>query len=311
MTGFLLLAVAAALLIGGAELFVENSAAAARRLGVTLIAVGLLLAGAEPEELITAAIAAGRNRPGLAAGDAIGANVTMLTVCLGMAALVRPLQLGRRVRQYAVLAAVAGLIAWLTLLDGRVGRVEGGALVAAYLVLVAVIWWREREPPTLGELAEVEVEADDGDAAARPPAVGLLLALVGVALMAVGGDVAVRGAVRVVDALGRSDSAVGLTILAFATTAELFAIVWAAARHDVPEIAVAGIVGSAVYNATATLGVAALVSPLQDQDVAVPALAAALLPLVVLTLARGARLGRWAGGLLVAGYAVYVVLLLA
>jgi cation:H+ antiporter len=121
----------------------------------------------------------------------------------------------------------------------------------------------------------------------------------------------VRGAVRVVDALGRSDSAVGLTVLAFATTAELFAIVWAAARHDVPEIAVAGIVGSAVYNATATLGVAALVSPLQDQDVAVPALAAALLPLAVLALARGARLGRRAGGLLVAGYAVYVVLLLA
>jgi cation:H+ antiporter len=311
MTGFLLLAVAAALLVGGAELFVENSAAAARRLGVTLVAVGLLLAGAEPEELITAAIAAARDRPGLAAGDAIGANVTMLTVCLGLAAVVRPWALGRRVRQYAVLASVAGAFAWLALLDGQVGRVEGGALVAAYVVLVAVIWWREREPPALGELAEVEGSDGDGDAARRSPAVGLLLALVGVALMAVGGDVAVRGAVRVVDSLGRSDSAVGLTILALATTAELFAIVWAAARHDVPELAVAGIVGSAVYNATATLGVAALVAPLHDQDIALPAFGAAVLPLVVLALARGARLGRWAGALLVAGYAAYVVLVLA
>ena len=76
--------------------------------------------------------------------------------------------------------------------------------------------------------------------------------------MLVGGDLAVRGAVRVVDAIGRSDSAVGLTILALATTAELFALVLTAARHDVPEIAVAGIVGSAAYNATATLGAAAL-----------------------------------------------------
>ena len=306
MTGFLLLAVAAALLVAGAELFVENAAAAARRLGVTVIAVGVLLAGAEPEELITAAVAAGRDRPGLAAGDAIGANITMLTVCLGLAALVRPWQLGRRVRQYAVLASVAGLFAWLVLLDHRVSRIEGGALVAAYVALVALVWWREREPPVLGELAEVDDDGDD-----RTPAVGLLLAVVGIVLMAVGGDVAVRGAVRVVDALGRSDSAVGLTILALATTAELFAIVWAAVRHDVPEIAVAGIVGSAVYNATATLGVAALVSPLHAPDVRGPALVAAVLPLVVLALARHARLGRAAGALLVAAYAAYVVLVLA
>jgi cation:H+ antiporter len=308
VTGFLLLAVAAALLVGGAELFVENAVAAAGRLGVTVLAVGVLLAGAEPEELITAAVAAGRDRPGLAAGDAIGANITMLTVCLGLAALVRPLQLSRRIRQYAVLAAAAGLLAWLVLLDDRVSRVEGAALVSAYVLLVALIWWREREPPALGELAEI---GEDDGAEPRRPAVGLLLAVLGIALMAVGGDVAVRGAVRVVASLGRTDSAVGLTILALATTAELFAIVWAAARHDVPEIAVAGIVGSAVYNATATLGVAALVAPLRDQRVTGPALLAAVLPVVVLVLARGARLGRLAGALLVAGYVAYVVVVLA
>ena len=74
--------------------------------------------------------------------------------------------------------------------------------------------------------------------------------------MLAGGDLAVRGAVRVVESLGRTDSAVGLTVLALATTAELFALVLTAVRHDVPEIAVAGVVGSATYNATATLGAA-------------------------------------------------------
>ncbi|MGZ4594564.1 MAG: sodium:calcium antiporter, partial [Actinomycetes bacterium] len=155
MIGLLLLAGAAVLLIGGAELFVENAAAAANRMGVTVIAVGILLAGAEPEELLTAVIAAVQDRPGLAAGDAIGANVTMLTACLGLAALVRPLHLGRRVRQYAGLSAVAGVLALLTLLGGHVGRLEGGLLLAAYVVLVALVWWREREPPTIGELAEL------------------------------------------------------------------------------------------------------------------------------------------------------------
>lgn len=307
MIAVLLLVVAAALLVSGAELFVENAAGAGRRLGVTVIAVGVLLAGAEPEELLTAVIAAVQDRPGLAAGDAIGANVTMLTVTIGLAALIRPLPMGRRVRQYALLSAVAGGLALVALVGGHVSRWEGGLLVLAYIGLVALVWWREKEPPALGELAEI----DDGEGEARRPGVALGLAVVGIALMLVGGDLAVRGAVRVVDAIGRSDSAVGLTILALATTAELFALVLTAARHAVPEIAVAGIVGSAAYNATATLGAAALARPLNVDGVIWAAVLAALLPLVVLLFARRGQLGRVAGGVLCAGYVAYVVLVLA
>jgi cation:H+ antiporter len=309
--GLLLLAGAAVLLVGGAELFVENAASAARRLGVTVLAVGILLAGAEPEELLTAVLAAAQHRPGLAAGDAIGANVTMLTACLGLAALVRPLQLGRRVMQYAVLAAVAGAFAFLALLDGHVGRVEGALLVLAYIALVGLVWWREREPPKLGELAELDDDDDDDDGDGdRSATAGLLLSLVGVAGMLVGGDLAVNGAVRVVESFGSTDSAVGLTILALATTAELFALVFAAVRHDVPEIAVAGVVGSAAYNATATLGAAALARPLSVDGFVVPAALAALLPIIVLLLATRGRLGRPAAALLVAVYVGFVAVVL-
>jgi cation:H+ antiporter len=175
--------------------------------------------------------------------------------------------------------------------------------------MVGLVWWREREPPVLGELAELAEEQQPGRA--RTPAVALALALVGVAVMLAGGELAVRGAVRVVDSLGRSDSAVGLTVLALATTAELFALVLTAMRHDVPEVAVAGVVGSAAYNATATLGAAALVAPLAVDGVIGSALAAAALPVVVLALAPAGRLGRAAGLALLAGYASYVLLVLA
>ncbi|MGH8894695.1 MAG: sodium:calcium antiporter, partial [Actinomycetes bacterium] len=240
MIGWLLLLGAAVLLVSGAELFVENAAGAARRLGVTVVAVGVLLAGAEPEELLTAVIAAVQDRPGLAAGDAVGANVTMLTACLGLAAVVRPLHLGHRVRQYAALSAVAGALAVLALISGDVGRVEGGLLLASYVGLVALVWWREKSPPTLGEVADVAEDDESGHR--RAPAVALGLALLGVGLMVAGGDLAVRGAVRVVEGLGSTDTAVGLTVLALATTAEMFALVLTAARRDVPEVAVAGVV---------------------------------------------------------------------
>lgn len=261
-----------------------------------MLAVAVLLAGAEPEELVTAVLAAAQDRPGLAAGDAVGANVTMLTAALGLAALVRPLPVGRRTRLYAAGSAVAGLLALLAL-QGGVRRVEGVLLVLAYVLLVGLVWRREQEPPALGELAE----APDGDGT-----VPRLLA--GLVLMTAGGAAAVEGATRLVDATGRGDTAIGLTALALATTVELFAIVLAAARHGVQEVAVAAVVGSTAYNATLTLGAAAVVTDLPE--VVGPAAVAAALPLAVVLAARRGTLGRPAGAGLLAAYAVFLVLVL-
>jgi cation:H+ antiporter len=169
------------------------------------------------------------------------------------------------------------------------------------------VWWREKEPPKLGEMAEVETHPAD---TARRPAVALGLAGLGIALMVAGGDIAVRGAVRVVELFDQSDAAIGLTVLALATTAELFALVFAAARHDVPEVAVAGVVGSAAYNATATLGAGALAAPLAVSGLVLPAIAAASLPLLLLVLARDGALRRVGGALLATLYVVYVLIVL-
>lgn len=304
MLGLLLLAVAAGLLVAGAELFTDNAAAAGQRLGVTGLAVGLLLAGAEPEELLTAVTAAVRDRPGLAVGNAVGANVTICTLVLGLAAVIRPVPLGGRVRSFAAVAAGLGALAALTLLDGRVSRPEAVLLVAAYAGLVALVWWRERQPPPIGDVAELTAEPRPQ----RRPALGLCLALAGIAVMTSGGWLAVAGAERLVELLGAEDSGVGLTLLALATTAELLALVWSAGRRELPDLAVAGLVGSAAYNSTVTLGGAALARPLAGQEglVAVSWLAGGL-PLAVLALGLpGRRLGRPAGAVLLAGYAGYL-----
>src|SRR5215472_13111366 len=209
LAGLGLLAVSAVILDAEAELFTENAEHAARRLGMTVIGAAFLLAGAEPEEMITAVISSGRHRPGLAAGDAIGANLTMLTLVLGLAALARPLPFGGRVRRYALWSALAGGLCAAAVAGGRVQRWQGALLVAAYLAGVALLWWRERRPPPIGELAE---GSEDGRP--RLAVLALGLALAGVGVMAAGGWLAVGGAERVVAALRVTDSAVGLTLLA-------------------------------------------------------------------------------------------------
>jgi cation:H+ antiporter len=312
LTGLVWLLLAAVMLVGGAELFAENVSSAARRVGLTALALGVLLAGAEPEEAVTAALASARGHPALAAGDALGANFVVLTLSVGLAAVLTPLPVSRRVREYAVAAAVAGIGAVAVLVDGTVGRVEGALLVAAYVVVVGWVWRRERRPPAIGEMAE-EDEDDEDDGTRAPGGLALLLVLVGVLLMGGGGWLAVTGAEQVVAGLGVDDTGVGLTLLALATSAEMLALVLAAGRHRVAEVAVAGLVGAVAYNATVSLGVGALVAPLEGvggpRFLAVAA-ACAGLPLVLLVLARVPGASRAVGVGLVAAYLAAVPVLL-
>jgi cation:H+ antiporter len=311
VVGFLLLATAAVLLTAGSELFAGHASAAARRLGVTALAIGIVLAGAEPEEMVTAVFASARGLPGVAAGDAIGANVTMLTAVLGLAALARPLQLGARARMYALAASGAGVAAALSLQGTKVGRVWGGLLVGVYAVAVAVIWWQERLPPVFGDAAQLGEAAGDEHATAASDTKAAGLLLIGLVLMAAGGWLAVSGAERIVKSLGLDQSVVGLTFVALATTAELFGLIWAAYRRGVEELAIAGVLGSALYNATATLGVAALVQPIHAPGLEWQAWLGAALPAgIVAYCIVFARVGRVGGTLLVATYAVYITLTL-
>src|SRR5512145_322903 len=150
-----LLVLGAGLLTVGAEAFAEHITEAASRLGVSVLALGVLLAGAEPEEAVTAMLAAGQGHPALAAGDAIGANLVILTVAIGLAALLTPLPVSRRVMEYAAAASAAGVLAVALMWNGVLVRIEGTVLVLAYAVGVVWVWRREQEPPVIGEMAEL------------------------------------------------------------------------------------------------------------------------------------------------------------
>jgi cation:H+ antiporter len=306
----LLLVAGAVLLTVGAEAFAENVTPAADRLGVSVLALGVLLAGAEPEEAVTAMLASRQGHPALAAGDAVGANLVILTLTLGLAALVTRLPVGRAAIQYGVAAAVAGAVALVFLRNGVLGRLEGLVLVLLYVGGVVWVWRRERRPPLIGELAELEERDEEPAHGGR----AMLLLLLGLLGMVLGGALAVRGAERLVDVWRVGESVVGLTVLALATSAEMVALVWAGRRRGLTELVVAGTVGAVAYNATVTLGLAALVSPLalgRHNVIAGVAVLTTVLPLVLVTARRSGFLSRGVGVLLVAGYVATVAFLLA
>ncbi len=298
-----------AVIVWGAETFAEHLASAAAHLGVTSFALALLLAGAEPEELATAVSATLRDSPGIAFGDVIGANAAICLVALGVGAVIAPLPFGPRVRRYALFGLPVGATAVLVIWDGQVGRAEGAVLVVLYVAYVAAIWIAERHPPALGETAEL------GEAHDPAPRIGreLLLVLAGLAGMVIGAYLLVEGGRGLANA-DDTQTRLSLTVVGFATAFELVVLAWSAARRGISETVVAAVVGSFAYNATMTLGTAALARPLRIADAApirLPALAMlTALALPILLAQRHQHLARRSGMLLLATYPLFILIAL-
>jgi cation:H+ antiporter len=295
-------------LFWGAETFAKHLAGASNRLGVSGFALAILLAGAEPEELATAIAATIRKAPGLALGDAVGANITGCLLALGVGALIAPLPFRRKVLRYTCLGLPLGALASYFVWNGRLSRVDGAILVALYLLYIGAIWLLERKPPSLGEVGELEetasLEAEKGKIGKE-----FLLVIAGLIAMSVGATALVDSVRHFIHAES-AQTVIGTTLLGFATGFELVVLMWSAARHGAMEAAIAGVVGSFSYNMTMTIGAAALVRPMvltEASELHVPLLfMMGSLVLVILLSVPKREVGRSAGIVLVAAYGLFI-----
>src|SRR5579883_180911 len=109
LVALLLFAGGTALLLLGADWFLDGAGDLARVLGMSALVLGVILAGLEPEEMLTAAVASARGAPALAVGNVVGTNVTIVTAALGLSALLFPVAIDRAVRRQALIATLVSI----------------------------------------------------------------------------------------------------------------------------------------------------------------------------------------------------------
>jgi len=90
----------------------------------------------------------------------------------------------------------------------------------------------------------------------------IVFMVAGLVVLTMGADLLVRGASRLALTFGISPLVVGLTIVAFGTSAPELAVSCMSAYSGASDIAVANVVGSNIFNVLFILGVSALVAPL-------------------------------------------------
>lgn len=140
--------------------------------------------------------------------------------------------------------------------------------------------------------------------------VAILMVLAGLAILAVGGEVLVRGAVALSERLRVSTAVIGLTIVAMATSLPELAVSLLAAVRGSPDVATGNVVGSNIFNMAAILGVSAIFFPplkflaaMIRFDVAIMVLAA----VAAAVLSRDLLVGRPEGILFLILLAVFLV----
>lgn len=192
----------------------------------------------------------------LSLGNVIGANIIDVTVVLGAMAL-----LGKKIKVHGtsldkVLLGIIG-VALLPLLfgiDGHISRLEGGALILAFIGYVYLIFRRE------GKFGSLKRELKWSD-------IWQDMAVIALALIALllSANWLVYSARHIAIIIGVSDFFIGLVLLAVGTTIPEFTVEITSVIRGTTGIAFGDIIGAVIINSTMVLGTAAVIFPLSFQ----------------------------------------------
>lgn len=295
----------------GAEGLVRGSASLAIRLGLSPLIIGLTIVafGTSTPELLVSIRAALYNHADISVGNVVGSNIFNIGIILGVTALLCPVKVSLQViKQDCPVMITVSFLALFLVTNGVITRLAGVVLFAALIAYISFTIWSSRK----GVSAEIEQQFQDGiPSRSKSPYMDLLLIGGGLLLLAGGSHLLVVSATVIARIIGVNDAVIGLTIIAAGTSMPELATSVVAALRRQPDIAVGNVIGSNVFNILGILGMSSMIKPLSATGISkidlwvMVAFSITLLPFMYTDL----KIQRWEGGLLLLGYALYMLVL--
>ena len=298
------------LLTGGGELLVSGAAKMAKRLGMSTLLIGLTIVafGTSMPELFVGLIALFQGHPDILTGNAIGSNIANIGLILGLCAAITPLPVGfKTISRELYFVLGASILVFFAAWHGSFPRILGFIFVLS-IIIYTVQSFRRAAGGKPGQ------NKSDGDVReVSPPMTAIIFLIVaGLALMPIGSDFFIRGAVDIARHFGVSELVIGLTLAAVGTSLPELASCLAAIRQRQTNILVGNIIGSNLFNLLMVIGFCGILIPfpmsstLFTRDIPVMfSLTAVLLPIIAVQ--KG--LSRLHGFLLLASYLGYLFIL--
>jgi cation:H+ antiporter len=304
------------LLIVGGEVLVRGASEMAKffRMSPLLIGLTVVSFGTSAPELAVSLKAVYSNSDALAVGNVVGSNIFNILFVLGGSALIVPLLVNSQlVRRDVPLMIIASMMLMFFARNGELNRWESLLLFGFLIGYLALAFYQSRTENALASISPPAEGATDLAQSGSPGLVWHLLQVVGgVALLAIGANLLIRGASWTAASLGVSELVIGLTVVAIGTSLPEAITSLVAAFRGEREIAVGNVVGSNLFNISAVLGLSGILSP---RSIPIPLDAISFdIPVMVVVafacfpiFASGNIIRRWEGAL----FMCYLVLYLA
>jgi cation:H+ antiporter len=305
----------------GAEWLVGGASRLALSLRIPQLIVGLTVVayGTSAPEVIVSIQAAVTGHGDVALGNVVGSNIANLGLILGLSVLIRPARVDGTLRRRELPLLLASTLAVPAILfDGAINMWESLALL---LVAAGYTVWTvrgARSQATVAEaVAQTTVTAEAADLGGAPSpgsrARNVLIAVTGLAVLLVGGQLFVSSAASLARTWGMSERLVGLTIVAIGTSLPELATSVIAALRGHSDIAVGNVIGSNIFNILLCLGAAGLVGSVATSPAAlvVDLIVLVSITVVGLIFMRTARVfRRWEGAVLLVSYVGFLAYVL-
>ena len=253
----ILLIVGFALLIKGADIFVDGASNVAYNLKIPTIIVGLTIVAfgtSAPEAAVSITSAfAGTNAISL--GNVVGSNIFNILAVIGISALIGTLTVDKvlikRDFPFLVISTIGLLI--IAVMFGEISRLCG---IIFLIVIIAYVYRLVQEAKNDKEAISEEIEVK----LSIPKAIVYII--IGIVGIIIGSDLVVDGASFIASAFGLSDVLIGLTIVAIGTSLpELVTSITALKKGD-NGIVIGNVLGSNIFNILFILGISSAIMPL-------------------------------------------------
>jgi len=300
-----LLVASFAVLVKSSEVCVRNLAALARYLCISEFAISFIVVGIASvlPELSVATVAAAEGSAEMAVAVLFGSNIADVTLILGLVAIyARGLKIESKVRHGAkTLLMLLALPVVLLMIGGGLSKFDGIILIAAYVYYLRKIIGRHDGLQN----AFCNISNNRRDFAKHT-----IIGVVALTVLFISAGVASDSAIKIATDVGLPSVLMGF-LIALGTCAPEFTLAVQAIRKGHSEMGAGDIVGNVATDATLSLGIVALVSPVAPAFGPVALSGAATVAtgaLAVHFMQSGRRIALQEGLFLVLAYIAFIVL---
>jgi cation:H+ antiporter len=295
------------LIIFFAEQLVKGVVGTSMGFGLSTFLLSVIFIGFDPDNLAVGTVASAEGVSGIALGSILGGAMVAVALAFGISALVAPMTFAQVPPQILVVQILAVILFGALAVDGHLSRVDGATLLVGFGLALLSLLRLGRRGLEIKPSGEVGHRLDKGKIPGKWPSLGLfILSLVAIV---VGSEMLVSGAQTLLMRFQISDLPFGMTILAFLVSIEELERELPAARQGRPEISFGNVLGSILTFFLCNAGIITLARPVPVERAVLTfyLLLAFITTVVVSGFMLTKRVPRWAGGLLIVLYLIFVI----